>query len=208
MTNEEKKIIARQYEWALQQKDNMKEIKNRKQNPTAEESKAAMQMQMPITQGDEAPPTALQRVSTFKQLAKVSRSARLAFGSAMNWVKPEMLFNEAYRDGLESPPFFITKAFKFKSKEIPGDRLGIEIVLSNGKSYNVSLGLNENDSVRMGIYQMFQQPNAEPVGPFAMTRLPTDKGNDYWNITPYSQAALNGPDVDIPFVEIDEEMPF
>jgi hypothetical protein len=191
----------------------MKEVKNRKQNPTAEESQVALEAQMPPARiqhesADEVQPTKLQRVSTFKQLAAVSRSARLAFGSAMNWVKPAMLFNEAYRLGLESPPFFITKAFKFKSKEIPGDRLGIEIVLSNGKSYNVSLGLNENDSVRMGIYQMFQQPNAEPVGPFSMTRLPTDKGNDYWNITPYQPQDIPGPDVDVPFVEIDEEMPF
>jgi hypothetical protein len=186
----------------------MKEIKNRKQNPTAEESQAAMEAQMPHVRSEDAPPTALQRISTFKQLAKVSRSARLAFGSAMNWVKPEMLFSESYRDGFETPPFFITKAFKFKSKDIPGDRLGIEIVLSNGKSYNIALGLNENDSVRMGIYQMFQQPNAEPVGPFSMSRLPTDKGNDYWNITPYQPLNTTGPDVDIPFVEIDEELPF
>lgn len=213
MTNEEKQIIARQYRWALQQKENMKTVNNRKETISKEESKAALELQKPI-QSEDKPATAIQRISTFKQLATVSRSARLAFGAALTWAKPEMLFNDAYRDGYESPPFFITKAFKYQSKEIKGDRLGIEIVLSNGKSYNVGFGLNEGDTTRMGILQMFTdyegkpRRDAEPVGPFCITRLPTDKGNDYWNIVPYQQTAVAGADVDIPFVEIDEEIPF
>lgn len=210
----------------------MKEIKNRKQNPTAEESSAAMEMQRPLlsaeeaqqiiaadmqsmtTRGEDMPATSLQRVSTFKQLAKVSRSSRLAFGSASQWVKPEMLFNPAYRDGLETPPFYITKAFKYKSKEIKGDRLGIEIIFSNAKSYNIGFGLNEKDSVRNGILAAFTGPDgkprqdAEPIGMFSMTALPTGKGNNYWNIQPFVQANEGGPDVDIPFIEVDNEMPF
>lgn len=193
----------------------MKTVNNRKQNPTREESKSALEIQAPLTQsGEDKPATAIQRISTFKQLAKVSRSSRLAFGSAMNWIKPDMLFNDSYREGFETPPFFITKAFKYASKEIKGDRLGIEIVLSNGRSYNVGFGLNEGDTKRNGILSMFTDEegkprrDAEPVGPFCITKLPTTKGNDYYDLVPYQQAPANAPDVEIPFVEIDEELPF
>src|SRR5262245_18695352 len=118
----------------IKERTAMKKVK-----PNLEETEAALTAQAPTRSyavGEDAPPTALQRVSTFKSLAKVSRSARLAFGSATQWIKPEMLFNSAYRDGLESTPFFITKAFRYKSKEIQGERLGVEIALSNGRMYN------------------------------------------------------------------------
>lgn len=181
---------------------------NRKQNPTTEESMAAMEAQMPHVRSEDAPPTALQRVSAFKQLAKVSRSARLAFGSNGQWIQIKNLFNESYRNGIETPPFFITKAFRYKSKEIAGPRMGIEIVMSNGRAYIVGLGLNENDSKRNAILDSFAQPNAEPIGPFVFVPLPTGKGNDYYDLQPFDQTNAANAGVDIPFVEIDEEMPF
>lgn len=184
----------------------MKEIKNRKQNPTADESKAALELQRPIQSEDQS--SAIQRVSTFRQLAKVSRSARVAFGSANQFIKPENLFDSRYRDGLESPPFFITKAFKFESKNGFGTRLGIEIVLSNGRSYNVAFGLNEGDLKRNQILDSFAQPNAEPIGPFCCVQLDLGRGNPYYDLRPYESSIASGPEVEIPFVEIDEELPF
>lgn len=209
MTNEEKQIIARNYEWALRQKENtqMKTVNNRKQNPTTEESKAAMDLQRPI-QSEDTPATAIQRVSTFKQLAKVSRSSRLMFGNNGQWIQTKNLFRDDYRNGLESPPFFITKAFRYKSKEITGPRMGIEIMMSNGRSYIVGLGVNENDTKRNGILVAFESPNAEPIGPFVFVPLGVGKGNDYYDLQPFEQAAIQNADVEIPFVEIDEELPF
>jgi hypothetical protein len=186
----------------------MKEIKNRKQNPTREESQAALEAQMPHVHSEDAPPNTLQRVSTFKQLAKVSRSARLTFGSNGQWIQISRLFSEAYRGGVETPPFFITKAFRYKSKEIVGPRMGIEIVMSNGRAYIVGLGLNENDSKRNTILSAFEQSTAEPIGPFVFIPLPTGKGNDYYDLQPFEQTNIHGADVEIPFVEIDEELPF
>lgn len=184
----------------------MQEKKNRKNTITPEESKAAIELQRPIQSEDQS--TAIQRISTFRQLAKVSRSARLAFGSASQFVKPESLFNSGYREGLESPPFFITKAFKFESKNGFGTRLGIEIVLSNGRSYNVAFGLNEGDTKRNTILNSFAQPNAEPIGPFMLVQLDLGKGNPYYDIRPYESQTISGAEVEIPFVEIDEEIPF
>ena len=196
----------------------------RKENPTIEESKLAMEMQSPfkpeisgvkdweksaaIRPIDETQheTKAISRVSTFMQLAKVSRSARQMFGGNAQWKQAKSLFNPAYRDGLESPPFFITRAFKYKSKEIAGDRIGIEMCFSNGQFCTVGLGFNEKDSVRREILNSFPDGKGEPIGPFAMQMLPTDKGNDYFNIVPYVQAATS--EMEIPFVEFDEEIPF
>ncbi|HEY7161650.1 MAG TPA: hypothetical protein VH815_10345 [Acidobacteriota bacterium] len=175
----------------------MKEIKNRKQNPTKEESRAALESQAP-----------LQRISTFKQLAKVSRSARIAFGNAATWVKPEMLFRADYRDGLESPPFFVTKAFRYTRKATDTPGLGLEIVFADGKPYNVGLNLNDSDSKRNNILDAFSQPNVEPIGPFVMIQLDLGKGNPYYDLQPYEQEKSSSPDVTIPFIEIDEDIPF
>ena len=190
----------------------------KKVNPTSEETSAAIAAQAPRTiQGEDAPPpAALQSVSAFKSLAKFSRSARLAFGSATQWVKPDMLFRENYKDNLESPPFFITRAFKYKRPATGKDGIGLELAFSNGKMYNVGLGLNEDDSKRTAILRMFQNAdgsniaNAEPVGPFCMTKLPTDKGHDYYDLVPYETVQPQSADIDIPFIEIpvDPDIPF
>jgi hypothetical protein len=179
----------------------MKEIKNRKQNPTKEESQAALEAQAPAN-------TSLQRVSTFKQLAKISRSARLAFGNALTWVKPEMLFRADYRGGLESPPFFVTKAFKYNRRMTDTPGLGLEIVFADGKPYNVGLNLNDSDSKRNNILDAFSQPNVEPIGPFVMIQLDLGKASPYYDLQPYEQEKSSSPDVTIPFIEIDEDIPF
>lgn len=185
----------------------MKEAKNK---PTATEVKAAIEAQAPrIVQGDEAPATTVQRVNTFAQLAKMSTSASLIFGGTSQWLQPARLFNEKYNLGLESVPFYITRAFKFKSKSGFGQRLGIEIVLSNGKMFLVSLGLNDNDSVRTKILAIFENPAAPPVGPFVLTMLPTDKGNDYYNLQPQETVNTTGANPDVAYVEInDSDIPF
>lgn len=189
----------------------------KKDKITKEESNLAMEMQSPIRHDASQVPVrsideaqhetkALSRISTFKQLAKVSRSARQMFGGNAQWKQAKSLFDPAYRDGLESPPFFITRAFKYKSKEIAGDRIGIEMCFSNGQFCTVGLGFNEKDSVRREILNSFPDGKGEPIGPFAMQMLPTDKGNDYFNIVPYVQAATS--EMEIPFLEIDEDLPF
>lgn len=178
----------------------MKEIKNRKQNPTAEESKLAIEAQAP------AP---IQRLDSFKQLAKVSRSARMAFGGNAQWLKADMLFNPDYRDGLESPPFIITRAFKYVSKTL-GDRFGIEIALSNGRFYNVGFPFNEGDSKRVQLLDMFAERNAQPFGPVVLRQLDLGKGNAYYDIVPFDQESLANADIEIPFAEmpVDPEIPF
>lgn len=180
----------------------MKEVKVK---PTKEEKELANNLQTPRTvQGEDAPP--VHRVSTFAQLAKMSTSASLIFGGAAQWLQPARLFNEHYLQGLESVPFYITRAFTFKSKQGFGDRLGIEIVLSNGKPFLVSLGLNENDSVRTKVLAVMSNPAAPPMGPFVLTMLPTNKGNPYYNLQP-QEIATSNPDV--AFVEInDSDIPF
>jgi len=194
----------------------MRKIENK---PSREEKEIATTMQAPFN-----PPKAeetglattdwqnrgVARMNTFKQLAKVSRSARLAFGSGnAQWIRPQDLFNPQYRNGFESPPFYITRAFRFVSKGGYGDRLGIEIVMSNGRSYNVGFSFNEGDSKRAAILAMFDSQTAEPMGPFCIRPLPMNKGNDYLDIVPYESDSVQTVEVDIPFVEIsDEEVPF
>jgi hypothetical protein len=195
----------------------MRKIQNK---PSREEKQLATDMQAPfnppvIEQETGIATTEWQargvsRMNTFKQLAKVSRSARLAFGSGnANWIRPQDLFNPAYRNGFESPPFYITRAFRFVSKGGYGDRLGIEIVMSNGRSYNVGFSFNEGDSKRAAILAMFDTANAEPMGPFCIKPLPMNKGNDYLDIVPYEPETVQSTEVDIPFVEIDDsDVPF
>jgi hypothetical protein len=199
MTNEEQNIIARNAQWA---KEN---TQMKKDKITKEESKLAMQAQSPV---DEArhETKAIAKVSTFKQLAKVSRSARYTFGGTTTWIQPANLFNESYRNGLESVPFFVTKAWEYTSKSGYGQRLGMEIVLSDGKMFMVGLGLNEGDIKRNNLIQMFQD-QAEPIGPFMLTKLPTNKGNDYYDLNPF-EPENTSQSTEISFVAIDEDVPF
>lgn len=183
----------------------MKAVKN---TPTTEEVKLANELQTPTqtvkATGEDKP---LPRSNAFAQLAKVSRSAQLAIGGSSQWVKPEQLFNADYKHGDESVPFYITRAWSFKSKQGFGNRLGIEIVLSNGRIYSVALGLNEGDSKRTGLIMQFEQ-SATPIGPFVMRKLPLDKGNDYYDIVPQEENAPSS-DALIPFAEInDADIPF
>jgi hypothetical protein len=183
----------------------MKEVKNRKEYPTKEEVKAATQVQAPE---DGRVPA----VSTFKQLAKFAQSAKLVFGNAQQFVKPEELFNDSYRDGLESPPFFITNAFRFQSKNNFGERFGFEIVLSNGRMYLVALPFNEGDLKRTKLLEHFQVQGAQPIGAFCLTKLDLGRGNPYYDIVPYDSNTVQQAHahIEIPFVEIqqDNEIPF
>ena len=178
----------------------------KKEKITIEESKLATEMQAPVIRPvDEAQheTKAIARVSTFMQLAKVSRSARLAFGGNSPWLKPEMLFRQDYRDGLESVPFIITKAFPYTRKFNNKPGLGIEIMLSDGKMYNVGFNLNEGDSKRNGLIEMFRDRGAQPIGPFMIIQLTMpDQPNAYYDIVPYEKEALSQSDPEIPFVEI------
>lgn len=175
--------------------------------PTKEEKRIATEMQAPRTvQGEDAP---VQRVNTFAQLAKMSTSASLIFGGAAQWLQPARLFNEAYNGGQESVPFYITRAFMFTSKQGFGERLGIEIVLSNGKMFLVALGLNPDDSVRTKIAAVMSNPAAPPMGPFVFTLLPTNKGNDYYSLQPADGVANTAANPDVAYVEInDSDIPF
>jgi hypothetical protein len=185
----------------------MREVKNK---PTKEETTAAVQMQAPVqnVQSEDKPP--VQRVNTFQQLARVSRDSRIALGGGTaQWIQPEMLFSEYYREGLESIPFFITRAWRFKSKSGYGERLGIEIALSNGRIYSVAFPWNDNDEKRKDILAMFEQRNAPPIGPVCVRKLPKDKGHDYYDIAAYDNSVRQGETIDIPFVEInDADVPF
>lgn len=183
----------------------MKTVKN---TLTPEESKAAVELQRPI-QSEDKP--ALPRANTFQQLAKVSRDSRLVFGNgAAQWAQPGHLFDESYRNGLESAPFYITRAWRFKSKSGFGERLGIEIVLSNARIYSVALPWNDADEKRKDILAMFSERNAPPLGPLCMKKLPKDKGNDYYDIAPFESGFIpSSESIEVPFVEINEsEVPF
>ena len=180
----------------------------RKENPTIEESKLAMEMQMPRATDEAQHETkAIARVSTFKQLAKVSRNARITFGGSTQWVQPERLFDTSYQNGLESVPFFVTKAWQYTSKSGYGERLGMEIVLSDGKMFMVGLGLNEGDIKRNNMISLFKEEGAQPIGPFILVKLPTNKGNDYYDLNPYRPENSAQTD-EISFVEIDKDLPF
>lgn len=182
----------------------MKEVKNK---PTTEEVKAAIETQAPINkaQGEDKP---VKASNTFAQLAKVSTNARIAFGGNSQWVKPEQLFNESYRDGYESVPFFITRAWSFKSKGGFGERIGIEIVLSGGQMYSVALPYKDGDVKRGDLIARFSDRGAPPIGPLCMKRLPLNKGNDYYDIVPFEGVTTATENADIPFVEINPDIPF
>jgi len=178
----------------------------KKDKITKEESRLAMEAQSPI---DEArhETKAIAKVSTFKQLAKVSRNAKYAFGGTSQWVQPENLFNDQYKDGLESVPFFVTKAFAFTSKKFNVPRIGLEIVLSDGKMFLVALGLNPGDIKRNNMIAMFKDEAAQPIGPFILTKLPTNKGHDYYDLNPFEPENAS-QSTEISFVAIDEDIPF
>ncbi len=189
-------------------------MKTAKVNPTSEQVQAAVEIQAPTTsanktntvRGEDEP---IKRVNTFAQLAKVATNANLIFGSSSQWLQPARLFNENYLNGLESVPFYIGRAFKFKSKSGYGQRLGLEIILSNGKMFLISLGLNDNDSVRTKILAVMSNPAAPPIGPFVLTMLPTDKGNDYYNLQPADAGSNVTNNPDVAYVEVnDDEIPF
>jgi len=183
---------------------NTKNVK--KTNPTKEESKLAVKAQSPIDETIHET-RAIGRVSTFKQLAKFSRDARIAFGGTSQWIQPVNLFNDQYEDGLISPPFYITKAFSFVSKKGYGPRLGIEFIFADGSMWLTSLGLKEGDIKRNNMIAMFAEPGASPIGPFCLTKLPTLKGNDYYDLVPYEGQKSQQSD-EIPFVAIDSDVPF
>jgi len=180
----------------------------KKNTITKEESKLAMEAQSPVEESKHET-QAIARVSTFKQLAKVSRNARITFGGTSQWVQPENLFNEKYHHGLESVPFFVTKAFAFTSKKFNVPRIGLEIVLSDGKMFLVALGLNPGDIKRNNMIALFKEEGAQPIGPFILTKLPTTKGNDYYDIAPFEPQNASET-VEISFVEpeIDTDIPF
>lgn len=183
----------------------MKEVKHK---PTKEETAAAVELQRPI-QSEDKPATVLQRSNTFAQLAKVSRDARITFGGNTQWAKPEQLFNDKYREGLESVPFFITRAWKFNSKGGYGERLGLEIVLSGGQMYSFALPYREGDIKRNDILAAFKDRGAPPLGPVCMTRLSLNRGNDYYDIVPFENVINTTEGIDIPFVEINnDDVPF
>lgn len=182
----------------------MKEIKNRKQNPTSEESQLALQSQAPL---DESKHEA-KMVASFKQLAKVATSARQVFGGNGQWVKSEDLFRDDYRDGLESPPFVITNAFRYTSKAL-GDRMGIEIIMSNKRCYHIGFPLNESDSKRAAVLDHFVDSKGQLLGPVCLHKLDLGKGSAYYDIVPYDGTAADAP-IEIPFeeFEFDNDIPF
>src|SRR5215475_13533535 len=178
----------------------MKEVKNRKENPTKQEVENARLLQAPVTKGE--------------QLAKVAMSSRLLFGGQSNWIQTEKLFSETYRNGLESVPFYIVRAFSFVKEGVP--KLGIDIVLSNGKQYALSLRLMEGDSKRHQILDLFSDnPKPQPVGPFSLVKLDLGKQMPYYDINRFvaeNEITIQRENVEpeIPFIEItiDDDIPF
>lgn len=167
---------------------------------TKEESKLAMQAQAPMDENRNE----TKMVTSFKQLAKVATKPRDMFGGNAQWIKPDELFSEDYRDGLQSPAFFISKAFKYTSKTL-GDRVGLEIITSNNRCYNVGLPFNENDIKRMGILDHFAADKTVIIGPVCFQKLDLGKGNDYYDVVPYENGVNQNAPVEIPFVETDFE---
>jgi len=52
-------------------------------------------------------------------------------------------------------------------------------------------------------------PAAPPIGPFVLTMLPTDKGNDYYNLQPADAGSNVTNNPDVAYVEVnDDEIPF
>lgn len=177
----------------------------RKENPTIEESRLALKAQSPI---DESRHESLQ-VTSFKQLAKSATSARKLFGGNGQWIKADELFNDDYRDGLESPAFVITKAFRYVSKTL-GDRFGLEIVMSNKRCYNVGFPFNDADSKRVSLVDAFAGASGEMlIGPVCLRKLDLGRGNPYYDIVPFDSSNADAP-IEVPFqeIEFDSEIPF
>lgn len=193
-------------------------MKFKKNNPTTEETKAAIEAQAPLTieaeskrVEDDRALTQETRYASFRQLAKVSRSAKVFFGQSQGFVKAESLFNSAYRFGDESTPFFITHAFTFESKAGYGTRLGLTIALLNGSVHSVSLPLSEGDLKRNELLAEFSRDvKPTPIGPVCFRKLPLNKGNDYYDIVPFeSQSQAVSTEIEIPFPnEDDSDIPF
>jgi hypothetical protein len=187
----------------------------KKNTITKEESKLALQAQAPIDEARHE--TSIARVSSFKQLAKVSRSSKLTFGSASQWVKPEMLFSPDYENGLMSAPFYITNAFSYKSPARNNVKaLGVEMAFADGHMYICGFGLNQGDLKRNRLLSFFEDSegkrieNAEPIGPFMIVRLSMpDKPNDYYDIVPYEKEQASNATPVIAFKTLsDDEIPF
>lgn len=176
----------------------------RKENPTTEESRLALKAQSPV---DESRHESMQ-VTSFKQLAKAATSARAVFGGNGQWIKADDLFKDDYKDGLESPAFVITKAFRYVSKTL-GDRFGIEIVMSNKRVYNVGFPFNDADSKRVAIVDMFAGKTGVMLGPVCLTKLDLGRGNPYYDIIAFDAGHGDAP-VEIPFqeIEFDSDIPF
>lgn len=172
--------------------------------PSRKETQAAQEAQAPQKPVNE--PKALAKPSVFNEMKKYARPAH-QFGEATQFVKPVDLFNSAYREGHESTPFFVRRAWQFTSKEGFGERIGIEIVLSNGRVYNVALSITDGDLKRNGLLKMFAEPNTQPIGPLCFKMLPLGRGNDYYDIVPYGTNRDNSA-IDIPFDNLDEDLPF
>src|SRR5215510_3952951 len=176
----------------------------RKQNPTNEESKLALQAQSPVDENRHE--TGM--IASFKQLAKTATNARMLFGGNGQWIKADELFRDDFQDGRVSRPFVITKACKYTSKTL-GDRFGMEIITANKRCYNVGMPFNENDSKRVALLDHFSEKTAAMLGPVALQKLDLGKGNPYYDIIPYELSGTNAP-VEIPFQDInfDSEIPF
>ena len=178
----------------------------RKENPTTEESKLALKAQSPM---DESRHESLQATS-FKQLAKAATSARTIFGGNGQWIKAEDLFKDDYRNGLESPVFFITKAFQYESKKL-GSRLGIEIVMSNKQVYNIGFPFKETDSKRVALLDLFHGKSGIMLGPVRLVRLDLGQANPYYDIQPGDSIAEIGQnpfEISFEEIEFDKDIPF
>jgi len=167
---------------------------------TREESKLALQAQSPIDENRQESKT----IVSFKQLAKIATKPRDMFGGNAQWIKADDMFQPEYRDGLQSPPFVITKAFKYVSKTL-GDRIGLEVVLSNKRCYNIGFPYNENDTKRMSILDHFAVDKTALIGPVCLQKLDLGKGNAYYDVVPYESDVAQTAPVEIPFEEIDFE---
>lgn len=172
----------------------------RKVNPTPKEVAGAMEAQAPIN-----PVQPLTKASPFQRLAKVSRQMNT---EATVFAKPEMLFNDNYRDGLESTPFYVSKAFEFESKDGYGHRIGLTITLINGNSYNIALTLKQGDQKRNGMLKAFET-DSTPIGPLCLVKLSLPRGGKpYYDIQPYGAKTTDEIDIPFPTEDFDGDMPF
>lgn len=172
---------------------------------TVEESKLAIAAQSPVDENKQS----LAGLTSFKQLAKASTSGRVLFGGNGQWIKADDLFSYDYKDGLESPPFVVTKAFRYVSKGTNRERFGVEIVMANKRCYNVGMPFNENDSKRVAILDFFANKTGSLIGPLCLVKLDLGKGNPYYDFVPYESGATeSSPEIPFSDVDFDSEIPF